>query len=613
MSIICGRSLRQGLMAILFTAWAYGSIGIESSWARPAKAAAPAQAPAAAAPAPTPPTPAPEPPSAARLQLERLRGLKAELDASRQRHAEASGERREAVAAELLDVGSRYRRQLDDAALQIAGRGAPAGSPEEQEALRTFLREELSTQFEQVSRELDGYQKTLTARSEALGQAKPQDVAQLTGQRDRAYQATITLLSEANENLAARGQLGEDVTAHGAQLQKLLGESARWSSGALQSTSRDLARLEREAGDKPTPEQQGRIDSVLDYQALLAASQRKIIGLMDGLGLDTVQLRRELISTTREISQDILDAQVLSGLVREWKTSAGRWFSEHASSIVFRILSCLLVLAVFAGLARLGRGLVRRALARAKGNLSSLANAFLVATTGRVIWLIGFVIAAAQLGIEVAPLIAGLGIAGFVAGFALQDTLSNFASGLMILVYRPYDVGDVIEAAGATGAVQTMTLVYTSVLTPDNQMLIIPNNKIWGGVIRNVTNQANRRIDLEFRVSYADDVDRAESLLESILRANPRVLAEPAPTVRLNELADSCVKFAVRPWVKTGDYWDAYWEITRDVKRRFDEEGFTVPFPQQDLHIHGNGVGERTRRDSEVAPSMPASGMTASG
>lgn len=609
MSSFCSPRLRQGLMAILFTAGAYGSSGVETGWAKP-PAKAEARAPA---PAPAPATPAAEPLSAARQRQEQLRALKAEVDAARQRQTEAGGEHRAAATGDLLDAGSRYRRQLVDAASVLARQGAPAGSPEDQESLRAFVGHELSSQFEQVSLDIDEQQKTVAARGEALGRAKPEETAALASQRDGAYRATISLLVEAGENLSARAQLGEDTRAAASQLRDRLTHSARWSSGALQSTSRDLVRLEREAGDPPTPEQQTKLDALLDYQTLLATSQRKIIGVMDAQGLDTVQLRRELISTTRQLSQDILDAKVLSGLFDEWKGSAGRWFSDHASSIAFSIISCLLVLAVFAGLARLGRGLVRRAITRAKGNLSSLASAFLVATTGRVIWLIGFVIAAAQLGIQVAPLIAGLGIAGFVAGFALQDTLSNFASGLMILVYRPYDVGDMIEAGGATGAVQTMTLVYTSVLTPDNQMLIIPNNKIWGGVIRNVTNQAHRRIDLEFRVSYTDDVDRAESLLADILRENARVLAEPAPTVRLHELADSCVKFVARPWVKTGDYWDAYWEITRDVKRRFDAEGFAIPFPQQDLHIHGNGVGGRARRDSEIAPAMPQSGVTASG
>jgi small conductance mechanosensitive channel len=603
-------------MAILLTASAYGAGGVEPIWAEPP---ARTEIRATSEPAATPLPPlamasaaAPETPSAARQQLEQLRGLKAELDAVRQRHGEASPERRAATIGDLLDLGSRYRRQLVDAASGIAGSEPPAGVPEEQAALTGFVREELAAQFDRVAREIQEHDELLGARSEALAHARAEEVAALTSQRDRAYRATITLLGEAAESLAARALLGEDTRAQALQLQKLLAESARWSGGALQSTRRELSRLEHEAGDKPTPEQQARIDGLLDHQALLAASQRKVIALMDGQGLDTVQLRRDLISTTRELSQDILDARVLTGLVDEWRTSARRWVSEHASGIAFRVFSCLLLLGVFAGLARLGRGIVRRAISRAKGNLSSLANTFLIAATGRVIWLIGFVIAAAQLGIEVGPLIAGLGIAGFVAGFALQDTLSNFASGLMILVYRPFDVGDLIEAGGATGAVQTMTLVYTSVLTLDNQMLIIPNNKIWGGVIRNVTSQVNRRIDLEFRVSYTDDIDRAESLLSSIVRDNPRVLGEPAPTVRLHELADSCVKFVVRPWVKTGDYWEAYWEITRDVKRRFDAEGFAVPFPQRDLHIHGHTIGERTRHGGETAPGVPQSGVAAS-
>jgi small conductance mechanosensitive channel len=189
-------------------------------------------------------------------------------------------------------------------------------------------------------------------------------------------------------------------------------------------------------------------------------------------------------------------------------------------------------------------------------------------------------------------------------GFALQDTLSNFAAGMMILIYRPFDIGDLIEAGGVQGNVRAMTLVYTSVLTPDNQMLIVPNSKIWGGVIRNVTYQDKRRIDLQFAVSYRDDLARAEEIFATALRENPRVLKDPAPDVRLHELADSCARFVVRPWVATADYWEAYWELTRDVKRRLDAEGFSFPFPQQDLHIYDERVLDRAGRDSEVVPAQ---------
>ena len=171
-------------------------------------------------------------------------------------------------------------------------------------------------------------------------------------------------------------------------------------------------------------------------------------------------------------------------------------------------------------------------------------------------------------------------------GFALQDTLGNFAAGGMILFYRPYDVDDFVEVAGATGLVRKMTLVSTTINTFDNQTLIIPNSKIWGDVIKNVTAQRTRRVDLEFGISYGDDIDEAERVLKEIVESHDKVLTDPAPNVRLHKLCDSSVNFVVRPWTKTPDYWEVYWDITREVKVRFDREGISIPFPQRDVHIH---------------------------
>ena len=197
----------------------------------------------------------------------------------------------------------------------------------------------------------------------------------------------------------------------------------------------------------------------------------------------------------------------------------------------------------------------------------------------------GLLVALSQLGFEVGPLLAGLGVAGFIVGFALQDTLSNFASGVMILLYRPYDVGDLVETAGAFGTVKDMTLVSTTILTVDHQTLVIPNSKIWGDVIKNVTAQTNRRVDMVFGIGYADDIPHAERILKEIVEAHELVLDEPAPNIRLHNLGDSSVDFVVRPWTKTDDYWDVYWDITREVKMRFDAEGISIPFPQRDVHV----------------------------
>jgi small conductance mechanosensitive channel len=157
----------------------------------------------------------------------------------------------------------------------------------------------------------------------------------------------------------------------------------------------------------------------------------------------------------------------------------------------------------------------------------------------------------------------------------------------MILVYRPFDVGDVIEAGGVYGTVDGMSLVSTTILTFDNQTLVVPNSKIWGDVIRNVTAQNIRRVDLEFGLSHAVDVVRAEEVLGSILREHPKVLRDPEPLVKVNKLTESNTQFVVRPWVKREDYWEAYWDLTRAVKLRLDREGIPLGIPRHEVRLHG--------------------------
>jgi small conductance mechanosensitive channel len=193
------------------------------------------------------------------------------------------------------------------------------------------------------------------------------------------------------------------------------------------------------------------------------------------------------------------------------------------------------------------------------------------------------------------PVLAGLGIAGFIIGFALQETLANFAAGAMILIYRPFDVGDMIEAAGVTGKVSAMSMVSTTILTIDNQTLIIPNGKIWGDVIKNVTAQGDRRVDMVFGISYSDDIPHAEEVLMAILKEHEKVLKDPEPMVKLHTLGESSVDFIVRPWVKTTDYWDVYWDVTREVKMRFDSEGIAIPFPQRDVHFYMDRSAEEQK------------------
>ena len=188
--------------------------------------------------------------------------------------------------------------------------------------------------------------------------------------------------------------------------------------------------------------------------------------------------------------------------------------------------------------------------------------------------------------IDVTPILAAIGAAGFIVGFALQGTLSNFASGLMILINRPFDVGDVVTAGGVTGTIREMNLVSTTFRTFDNQTIHVPNNEIWGNVITNITANHLRRVDMEFGIGYDDDFEEAERIIREIVEEHELVLDEPEPMVTVHELGDSAVKIVCRPWAKTSDWWTVKTDVTRRVKQRFDEAGISIPYPQTDIHVY---------------------------
>jgi small conductance mechanosensitive channel len=211
---------------------------------------------------------------------------------------------------------------------------------------------------------------------------------------------------------------------------------------------------------------------------------------------------------------------------------------------------------------------------------------FFISMASNAVTFVGILIALSQLGINLGPLLTGFGVAGVIIGFALQDTLSNFASGLMILIYRPFDVRDLIQVAGIKGNVSHMSLVSTTIRTLDNQTLVIPNNKIWGDVINNMTAERERRVDMVFGIGYQDNFEDAKTIINDILAQHKMILPTPEPIVRVHTLNESSVDIAVRPWVKTVDYWDVYYDVTEQVKKQFDAKGITIPFPQRDVHIY---------------------------
>jgi len=315
-----------------------------------------------------------------------------------------------------------------------------------------------------------------------------------------------------------------------------------------------------------------------------------LVELMDTLELDTSDYRTTLLQTG-QITGKTVDRNILLALLEEWAETLKTWFSENVPQILIKLFVFLLTVSAFWVLAALVRKLVNLAVARLE--LSQLLERMLISTASKAVMLLGILVAFTEVGVQLAPLLAGLGIAGFIVGFALQDSLSNFASGLMILSYRPFDVGDVIEAGGAFGKVSDMSLVSTKILTFDNQTMVVPNNKIWQDVIKNVTAQDIRRVDMVFGISYSDDIPHAEKILAEIVQASEKILDDPEPVIRLHNLGESSVDFIVRPWAKTSDYWDVFWDVTRQVKLRFDQEGISIPFPQRDVHFYQEGAQDR--------------------
>jgi small conductance mechanosensitive channel len=233
----------------------------------------------------------------------------------------------------------------------------------------------------------------------------------------------------------------------------------------------------------------------------------------------------------------------------------------------------------------IAKGLVKvleRVLRKAK--VDSMLVEFIGSIASAALLLFVIIAALDMLGVDTTSLIAMLGAAGLAVGLALQGSLQNFASGVLLIIFRPFQVGNFIEAAGIAGTVEKITIFNTILLTPDNREVIVPNAAVYGGTITNISARDTRRIDMVFGIGYGDDIKKAKDLLMREMESDERILKDPAPVVALGELADSSMNFVVRPWVNAGDYWDVKFDLTERIKLIFDENGVSIPFPQMDVH-----------------------------
>ena len=249
-----------------------------------------------------------------------------------------------------------------------------------------------------------------------------------------------------------------------------------------------------------------------------------------------------------------------------------------------QVILALTILIVGKWVAKKIANIVQRVLA--KNNVDPAIRHFVGSLVSWVPIIFVVIASLGQLGIQTASFVAIVGAAGLAVGLALQGSLANFAAGVLILIFRPFKVGDFIEVAGVSGVVQKIQIFTTELHSPDNKKIIVPNGGVISGNITNYSANDTRRVDLVFGVGYGDDINAAKAVLQSVVAAEPKVLQDPAPTIAVVELADSSVNLVCRPWVNTADYWDVYFNITEAAKKALDAQGISIPFPQRDLHLH---------------------------
>ena len=524
-------------------------------------------------------------PSDLQKQLEKLSSGAAALVAMDKRLADAPEGDREVLLFRRDERSFGLLLDLDKVVRQVAE--LPADDPARLEVEKR-LEESLHGAGDAVFRLLDYVDRRITTYKEEL--------ESLSGTRLIATQSYISSLEqlriryyEGIVDITEGRKLLEIPVDSGTRerLENALYLQAEKLAGYLEFSGQALEQVEiRLKEDPANADLDATMKNMGSKHSMNLQRLKAIVSLMERLDLDDAAYKSVLLQQGDSFSLRTLESGVVMGLLRDGLASLRAAAVANGPDILFRLLVFVLILLVFRVLSRLTRRAVSAACDRPGVSMSTLLKDVLQSICGGTVMAIGFLMALSQIGISLGPMLAGLGVAGFVVGFALQDTLGNFAAGGMILIYRPYDVDDFVEVTGASGLVKNMSLVSTTITTFDNQTLVIPNSKIWGDVIKNVTAQRLRRVDLEFGIGYGDDVELAERVLNDIVSSHDMVLPKPETMIKLHTLGDSSVNFIVRPWVKTEDYWNVYWDITREVKLRFDREGISIPFPQRDVHLY---------------------------
>ncbi len=357
-------------------------------------------------------------------------------------------------------------------------------------------------------------------------------------------------------------------------------EATAWRERA-QAKSRELAQAKIEAlgAEKPDP---AVIEGLITEEKALLERLDAVLTSWEAKGGEPEEMRAWL-TAVRGAELTIENPTGLAAAFRRWLEA-----EDGARNWLVKLAIFAAIVAVGGILASIFSRIAGKAMERHKGS-SELLDRFVTTVVRRGVLVVAIIIGLATLDVKVGALLALIGGGAFIIGFALQDTLGNFANGIMLMIYQPFDVGDAVEVGGVSGSVDSVSLVNTTIRSWDNKIIIVPNKNVWGQTITNITGADQRRVDMVFGIGYDDDADKAQGILEKIVAEHELVVEDPAPTIKMHELADSSVNFVCRPWAKTADYWTVYWEITRKVKQEFDANGISIPFPQRDVHLHQAG------------------------
>jgi len=483
------------------------------------------------------------------------------------------GEERALLGVQILDLDKEITNEIDAAAtlfLEIKQDGG------EVEGYRKSLSVHLNRRNNQLHKIYQHMLKNMEKLSKKRISIEVKGLYVFEQKINKARLIITDILLAFQQLIEIKNSLGINGTKDVSAFSDLLLKVSKDTSSRLKLVSSSIKNKKNEISNSS---KENKNDLELELSALnekrkgISDSLSLLITLMDMHNLETSKLSQLLITSSGTINQQIFDKEVIAGLFVQWKNEFEKWLLLNASNFIVSSVLIILILILFRLISLMAGRLVNRAMESSKIKMSRLLRDFFVVSIKRLVMFVGVLIALSQAGVELGPLLAGIGVLGFVVGFALQGVLSNFASGLMILIYRPYDVGDVVEIAKVAGTVKEMSMVSTTMLSFNNEKLIIPNNSIWGSLIRNITSESTRRVDLVFKVSFDADIDQLERIFREEVNAVSAVLSEPAPSIELHKQHETHLEFIVRPWVNTADYWSTYWGLNKSIQKRMDKEG----------------------------------------